>query len=331
MSEARQTVSQLRGLFPDSVQPFFGFLDARAQFVGGDIEGSAQTVRSVLPRVRPRVFRELDFAPDPIYEVLTGADALGYLGDVEGAEQVILLGRRLFNERPEARDSAEKRRADDLWELARLGALLSASGTRHDQLRKVWDRGLAIVAAGTEKERLRAPEVIGSTAVGLLLGPSEDQRPLRELERLTRKRSPAVLRALIAAREGDSTGARLLLDQGGAKHDSAHAEWLFPGDKRPIVAEAYFALGDYREVVETLEEFDPGTFGTRGFDARWILLPRVRLLRGQALEQLGRVADAATEYRAVLGQWQAGDPELRPFLQQAQRGLARVTGVGEGG
>jgi serine/threonine-protein kinase len=74
--EARQTVTQLRALFPDSTQPFFGFLDARAQFVGGDIEGSARTVRSVLPRVKPETFREIEFAPEPISEVMTGVDAL---------------------------------------------------------------------------------------------------------------------------------------------------------------------------------------------------------------------------------------------------------------
>ena len=70
---------------------------------------------------------------------------------------------------------------------------------------------------------------------------------------------------------------------------------------------------------------------TRGFDSRWVLLPRVRLLRGQALEQLGRGEEAAVEFRAVVAQWSGADLELRPVVQEAQRGLARVSGVGERG
>ncbi|MFN0177556.1 MAG: protein kinase domain-containing protein [Gemmatimonadales bacterium] len=334
VAEARQVVGQLRALFPDSVQPFFGFLDARAQFVGGDIEGSARTVRSVLPSIRPRSFRELDFAPEPMFELMTGVDALGYLGDVQGAADIIRLGRRMFDERAEQRDPAEKRRADELWEISRLGQLFGATGTRPDRLRDVWDRGLAIVREGTQKERLNASEVIGSSAVGLLLGPAGDASPLRELDRLTQKQSPRVVQALLAARGGDSVQARALLEQVLTwKKDTAVAktEWHYPGDHRPIMAETYFELGDYAQVVATLADFEPSDFATRGFDARWVILPRVRLLRGQALEQLGKIADAAEEYRAVVAQWSGGDAELRPVVQEAQRGLARVAGVGEGG
>ena len=334
VNEARQIVGQLRALFPDSVKPFFGFLDARAQFVAGDIQGSAQTVRSVLPRVRPGTFRQLDFAPEPMYDLLTGVDALGYFGDLQGAADIIRLGRQMFDERPEQRDLLEKRRADELWELSRLGLLFGATGTRPDRLRTVWNRGLALARDGTDKERQRAHEVMGSTAVGLLLGSAADPGPVTEMDRLTQKQSPAVVRALVAARGGDSVQARALLSQIGVKPaDSASsaAEWSYRGDHRPIMAETFFELGDYQQVVTTLIGFGPDDFATRGFDPRWIILPRVRLLRGQAFEQLGRIDDAAAEYRAVVGQWGGGDAELRTVVQEAQRGLARVAGVGERG
>jgi hypothetical protein len=54
------------------------------------------------------------------------------------------------------------------------------------------------------------------------------------------------------------------------------------------------------------------------------MVGRVRLLRGSAFERLGRLAEARAEYRQVMAQWKGADPELRPFLDQARRGLARV-------
>jgi hypothetical protein len=86
-------------------------------------------------------------------------------------------------------------------------------------------------------------------------------------------------------------------------------------------------LGDYAEVIEILRDFEPSSFATRGFDARWAILPRVRLLRGAALEQLGQRSLAATEYRAVVEQWGQADEELLPFVQRARAGLARIAGL----
>ena len=332
VNEARQTVAQLRTLFPDSTQPFFGFLDARAQFVGGDIAGSARTVRSVLPRVKPETFREIEFAPEPIYEVMTGVDALGYFGDVDGATEVIRLARAMYGLRVEERDSVEKARSDEIWELSRLGLLFGATGSRPDRLRSVWNRGVSLMKSGTDKDRKGSPEVIGSAAIGLLLGPSADPSGVEEIDRLTERQSPASVRALIAARAGDSSAARQLLSRASeSKTDTAATEWHYGGDQRPIMAEAYFELGQFDQVVAVLSEFGPEAFMTRGFDSRWVLLPRVRLLRGQALEQLGRAEEAAVEFRAVVAQWGGADLELRPVVQEAQRGLARLTGVGERG
>jgi hypothetical protein len=136
---------------------------------------------------------------------------------------------------------------------------------------------------------------------------------------------------LVALRQGDSARARSLLatitdsvSENGPKgmYQSGYG-W---GDLRPLAAEAYYELGDYSRVVEILRDFEPGEFGTRGFDPRWAVLPRVRLLRGAALEQLGQRTLAAAQYRAVVEQWSGADSELLSVVQQARAGLSRLEG-----
>ncbi len=332
VGEARQTLGQLRGLYPDSVQAFFGLLDARAQFVGHDVAGAARTLRAALPLVRPSVFAELDFAPEPLMDMMTGVDALGYVGDVQSAVDLIRLGREMRRVRPEERDSVEKQTEDDLWEIARLGTLYGATGTRTDRLRTVWNRGIAIAKSTPPEYRGSTLSAITPAAIGLLLGPEGDPTAVAEVERLTSEKSPAVVRALVASRAGDSVGARRLLaeaDTGKRASIKGFAWDLGVNDTRPIRAETYFELADYAKVVEVLADFQPGEFGTRGFDARWIILPRVRLLRGQALEKLGRGTAAAVEYQAVVAQWSGADPELLPVVQQARQRLAVVAGTPE--
>ncbi len=93
---------------------------------------------------------------------------------------------------------------------------------------------------------------------------------------------------------------------------------------RPYAAQAYYLLGDYETTLRVLEGFEPSNLYTGGFDARWGMVGRVRLLRGAAYERLGRLTEARAEYREVMTQWKTADPELQPFLDQARRGLARV-------
>ncbi len=328
-AEAQRTLGQLRTLFPDSVQAFFNLLEARAQFVAKDIRGAAQTVRQAMPRVRPHVFGELDFAPEPLLDAMTGIGALGYFGDLQGATSLIRLGRELRHNRPEDRDSAEKEREDDLWEIARLGALYGAAGTRTDRLRAVWNRGLELMKTARSEKRMADVASIAPAAIGLLLGPTADRTALSELDRLTDRSSPVVLRALIAARAGDAAAARSLLASLGSEA-SRTGSWGWDGDARPIIADTYFELGDYSKVIDVLKDFGPPSFSSRGFDSRWVLLPRVRLLRGQAFERTGQMAAAAGEYRAVIEQWADADTELLTVVQRARQRLAAVTGTAEG-
>ena len=173
-------------------------------------------------------------------------------------------------------------------------------------------------------------------AVALLLGPPGDASAVAELERLSGTRRPAPLAALVAARAGDAaTARRFLAEFDNRTSDSTPKsmtgfDWgAGMSDWRPVLAETYYELRDYPKVVEVLERFEPSGFGRRGFDPRWVLLPRVRLLRGQALEKLGRMPEASVEYQGVIDQWGGADSELLPVVQLARQRLARVGGTPE--
>ncbi len=102
------------------------------------------------------------------------------------------------------------------------------------------------------------------------------------------------------------------------------AKYMYMVYSRPYAAQAYYLLGDYETTLRVLDGFEPSNLYTAGFDARWGMLGRVRLLRGAAYERLGRLGEARAEYRQVMAQWKSADAELQPFLDQARRGLARV-------
>jgi len=165
-----------------------------------------------------------------------------------------------------------------------------------------------------------------SAAIGLFTGPAADTSAIAEYRAITGDRLSKEVRALLALTRGDSGAARLAL----AEPDTAEAKVkeMWSGVyRRPLAAQAYFLLGDYQTTLRILEDFEPAALRTAGFDSRWGMLGRVRLLRAAAYEQLGRRAEAREEYRQVLAQWTAADTALQPFVHQAEQGLARV---GEG-
>ena len=101
-------------------------------------------------------------------------------------------------------------------------------------------------------------------------------------------------------------------------------KWTYGLYRRPLAAQAYFLLGDYQTTLRVLQDFEPATLRTAGFDSRWGMLGRVRLLRAAAYEQLGRRAEAREEYRQVLAQWSAA-------TRRSSRSCAGGAGAGPGG
>jgi hypothetical protein len=145
---------------------------------------------------------------------------------------------------------------------------------------------------------------------------------------LTKDQPIKEIRALLALDAGNTEEARRIL----AESDTAHMKGGWSGeitDRRPYAAQAYYVLGDYQRTVDILSQYEPENLSRRGFDHRWGMVGRVRLLRAAALEKLGRHADAAAQYRAVLAQWKGADRALvGAYLRQAEQGLARTTGAG---
>ena len=140
---------------------------------------------------------------------------------------------------------------------------------------------------------------------------------------------PVEVRALQALDHGDTVAAHRLL---AAKDTVADAEWkmrpFWHGYRDYVRALALYRLGDYARSVALLESFQTANLDTESFDVRWGLMGRARLLRAEALEKLGRAADARHEYEAVLGEYDSADRSLAPYVDQARLGLARVAGTG---
>jgi hypothetical protein len=162
-----------------------------------------------------------------------------------------------------------------------------------------------------------------SAAIGLFTGPTADSTALVEYRAMTGEQLSPEVRALLALSRGDSTGARRML----AEPDTVSrgmAKWTPSLYTRPLAAQAWFLLGDYQRTIHMLRDFEPEVLKTAGFDSRWGMLGRVRLLRAAAYEQLGRRSEALEEYRQVLAQWKGADEALKPFIRQAEQGLARL-------
>jgi tetratricopeptide (TPR) repeat protein len=135
------------------------------------------------------------------------------------------------------------------------------------------------------------------------------------------------VRALLALQRADSAGARKALAEPEPTTAKSMTEKLGYGVyRRPLAAQAYYILGDYDRALSMLESYEPDQLSTTSFDMRWGMVGRVRLLRGAVLEKLGREVDARRQYQLALEQWEDADSDLRPFVEEAQKGLARLEG-----
>lgn len=302
-------------------RPDLAFAEGRIRFASGDIEGAAAAFREAMDTVEVSDFT---VAPPLSYvEVNTAAGVFSYLGDLDAATRAIELGdsvRRLNH------PSMIDEKSYDHFQRVALGMLYAGAGGPLPELRRLWESAAEEARTAPQSERPDLARTGTPAAVGLF---SEgDTTALTELKALTREPLPKEFRALIAVKQGNSEEARRIL----AEEDSIvhRAGWSGDiGDRRPYEAQAWYLLGDYQRAIDILDGFDPEHLYKRGFDYRWSMVGRVRLLRAASLEKLGRREAAADEYRAVLAQWRENtSPVLGPYLRQAQQGLARTTGEG---
>ncbi|HEV8122898.1 MAG TPA: serine/threonine-protein kinase [Gemmatimonadales bacterium] len=302
-------------------RPDLVFTEGRIRFASGDIDGAVDAFRHAMDTLEAGDF---SLAPALSYvEVNTAAGVFSYIGDLDGATRAIELGdsvRRLI--RPGMIDE----RSYEHFQRVALGMLYAGSGGPVPELRRLWES--AAEEARTAPQSRRPDLARSGTPAAVGLFGEGDTTALTELKALTREPLPKEFRALIAVKRGESAEARRIL--GEQDSPEMRAGWSGDiSDRRPYEAQAWYLLGDYQRAIDILDGFDPEHLYKRGFDYRWSMVGRVRLLRAAALEKLGRREAAATEYRAVLAQWkESTSPVLEPYLRQAQQGLARTTGEG---
>lgn len=299
--------------------PELPFVVARIEFASGEIDRAAAQLRTALDTVAPRDFEPYQGTPNILADITAAANVFAYQGDLENAAKAIDLADQV---RREVLFDPGRMAGDpkgESWRRVMLGELYAAAGGPAASLRQIWQSAAEAGRMATPEKRKHLVHTGATAAIGLFTGLAADTSALTELKAMSGETPSKEVRALLAVSRGDSVAARRAL----AEPDPA-SKHMYKVYSRPYAAQAYYLLGDYETTLRVLEGFEPSNLYTGGFDARWGMLGRVRLLRGAAYERLGRLAEARAEYRQVMAQWKSADPELRPFLDQARRGLARV-------
>jgi serine/threonine-protein kinase len=317
-SAALAEVDRFRQTAP--VHPELPFVEARIRFASGEVDRAARELRSALDTVAPQDFRTYEGTPTVVGDIAAAANVFAYQGDLASAAKTIDLADQVRREVIQHPGREMEGPWSEAWRRMALSELYGATGVPTASLRQVWQSAAEAVRMAPADQRVHLAHSGASAAIGLFAGPAADSSAISEYRALTGETLTKEVRALLALSRGDSAAARRAL----AEPDSTQAKYMYAAYRRPLAAQAYFLLGDYQATLRSLQDFEPQALRTGGFDSRWGMLGRVRLLRAAAFEQLGRRAEARQEYREVLSQWRSADPSLQPFVHQAQQGLARV-------
>jgi tetratricopeptide (TPR) repeat protein len=306
-----------------SQHPELPFVEAKIRFASGDVERAAEQLRTALDTVAPQDFRPYQGTPTVVNDIAAAANVFAYQGDLANAAKTLNLADRVRREVVKHPADGSGSQMDESWRRVVLGQLYAGVGVPAASLRQVWQSAAEAGRMASPDARKHLAHSGASAAIGLFTGPSADSTAIVEYRALTGEGLGREVRALLALSQGDSTGARRLLTE----RDTTPVEmskWTYGLYNRPLAAQAYFLLGDYNRTLSMLRDFEPQALKTAGFDSRWGMMGRVRLLRAAAYEQLGRRAEARQEYQQVLAQWKMADAALKPFIQQAEKGLARL-------
>jgi tetratricopeptide (TPR) repeat protein len=258
-----------------------------------------------------------------VLDIAAAANVFAYQGDLANAAKALDLADQVRREVVKHPAAGADNAKGESWRRVALGELYAGVGVPAASLRQVWQSAAEAGRMAAADARKHLVHSGASAAIGLFTGPSADSTALVEYQAMTGEALSTEVRALLALSQGDSSAARRMLTE---TDTVAHhmPKWTSGLYNRPLAAQAYFLLGDYNRTLSVLRDFEPNALKTGGFDSRWGRLGRVRLLRGAAYEQLGRRAEARQEYRQALSQWKTADAALKPFIQQAEQGLARL-------
>ncbi|HEX6433135.1 MAG TPA: hypothetical protein VFZ87_02795, partial [Gemmatimonadales bacterium] len=301
--------------------PELPFVEARVRFASGDIERASAQLKTALDTVASQDFRLYQGTHTVVSDIAAAANVFAYQGDLTNAAKALDLADQVRQEviaHPEWTGSK-----GEGWRRAMLGELYAAAGGPPAALRQIWQGAAEAARMASAEQRKHIAHTGASAAIGLFTGLAADSSALRELEVISGEPAAKEVRALLAVSRGDSAAARRTLAEPDAS-STPYDKHMYRVLAEPLAAQAYYLLGDYETTIQVLQGYQPSALQTGAFDSGWGMLGRVRLLRGAAYEKLGRRAEAREEYRLVLAQWREADPALQPFIEQAQRGLARV-------
>jgi eukaryotic-like serine/threonine-protein kinase len=313
-------------------RPDLPFVRARLQAAGGEVNDAVKTVARALDTTRADQFDAGQLpALEAVSDVASAANILMHTGRVQMADDVLQLAAGIRSEwNPEALWAKQVGGRSLYGQL--LSANLYAAIGAPERLKPIWD-AISEEARQTPKAtRSQVTQYGWAAAVGLFLANPSDPTPLNQLQALGGGELPPELLAVLAIGKGDSAEAkRLLALPDSAMPDAFKGRPVWHSFRIPVAAAAWLSLGQPERSLRLLERFPPSLdeLALDGQpDFRWGLAGQVRLLRAAALEKLGRTAEAASEYRQVLAQWEGADGVVEPWLRQARVGLARVEGKG---
>jgi eukaryotic-like serine/threonine-protein kinase len=314
-------VARFRNSTP--IHPELPFVEARIRFASGDVDRAAAQLRTALDTVAPQDFQPYQGTPTVVMDIAAAANVFAYQGDLSNAAKALDLADQVRREVVKHPAGKAEGPWDESWRRVQMGELYGGVGVPAASLRQVWQSAAEAGRMAAPDSRKHLVHSGASAAIGLFTGPTADSTALVEYRAMTGEQLSPEVRALLALSRGDSTGARRMLAEPDTV-DRGMAKWTAGLYTRPLAAQAWFLLGDYQRTIHMLRDFEPEALRTGGFDSRWGMLGRVRLLRAAAYEQLGRRSEALEEYRQVLAQWKGADEALKPFVRQAEQGLARL-------
>jgi serine/threonine-protein kinase len=314
-------VTRFRNTTP--VHPELPFVEARIRFASGDVDRAATQLRTALDSVAPQDFRPYQGTPTVVTDIAAAANVFAYRGDLAAAAKALDLADQVRREVVKHPAGKSEGKWGESWRRVVLGELYAGVGVPASSLRQVWQSAAEAGRMAAADSRKHLVHSGASAAIGLFTGPSADSSALAEYRAMTGEMPSPEVRALLALSRGDSIEARRMLVEPDTT-ERGMPKWTASLYTRPLAAQAWFLLGDYQRTLSTLRDFEPAALSTGNFDSRWGMLGRVRLLRAAAYEQLGRRAEARQEYQDVLAQWKSADAALKPFVRQAEQGLARL-------